>query len=195
MTGTITSSVAPLVDFPLQVVSSDSNQLTVPETVILPAGQTSVNFTATLVDDHVIEAGPNPVTVTASGENLTSGTATVNVTDEDRWMTVTLPASGWEGQTLSGAGTIQIGGTLTTDLVVSLASSDTTQLSVPATVTIPAGQMSVSFDVTLVDNGLRHRSSDRNVDGHGRGTSHGPGQHSGGRRRRGSFRFQPNQQS
>ena len=25
----------------------------------------------------------------------------------------------------------------------------------PATVTIPAGQMSVSFDVTLVDNGLR----------------------------------------
>ena len=84
VTGTITSSVAPVVDIPLQVVSSDSNQFTVPETVILPAGQTSVNFTATLVDDHVIESGPNPVMVTASGENLTSGVATVNVLDDDR---------------------------------------------------------------------------------------------------------------
>ena len=156
MTGTITSSVAPATDLTLQLVSSDPTQISVPATIVLPAGQTSVSFTATLLDNHIIEAGAtSPVTVTVSGENLTSGTATVNVIDDDRTMTVTLPASGWEGQTLAGQGTIQLGGTFSTDLVVSLASSDTTQLSVPATVTIPAGQTSASFDVTLLDNGLR----------------------------------------
>ena len=104
------------------------------------------------MDNHVIEAGVNPITVTASTENWTSGLTTVNVIDDDRWMTVTLPASGWEGQSLSGS--IQLGGTLTSDLVVSLASSDPTQLGVPATVTIPAGQTSVTFNATLLDNGL-----------------------------------------
>ena len=156
MTGTITSSVAPTTDLTLQLVSSDPTQISVPATIILPAGQTSVSFTAALLDNHIIEAGAtSPVTVTASGENLTAGAATVNVIDDDRTMTLTLPASGWEGQTLTGQGAVQIGGALTTDLVVSLASSDTTQLSVPATVTIPAGQTSAYFDVTLLDNGLR----------------------------------------
>ena len=155
VTGTLTCSAGARHDIAVQLTSSDPAQIAVPETVILPAGQTSVDFTATLLDDHIMESGPNPVALTASVENWTSGSATINVLDGDHTMTVMLPTSGWEGQTLSGAGTIQIGGTLTTDLVVSLASSDTTQLSVPATVTIPAGQLSANFDVTLVDNGLR----------------------------------------
>ena len=154
ITGTITASAAPAANFTLQLVSSDPTQLTVPATVVLPAGQTSVSFTATLLDNHVIEAGSTPVIVTASTENWTSGAATVNVIDDDRWMTVTLPATGWEGQTLAAQGTIRIGGTLASDLVVSLASSDATQLGVPATVTIPAGQTSATFNVTLLDNGL-----------------------------------------
>ena len=135
------------------MTSSGTTHLTVPATVTLPAGQTSVNFTATLVDDHVIESAPMPVTVTAQMENWTAGTATINVLDEDATMAISLPASGWKGQTLSG--TVQIGGTLTTPLVVSLASSNTTQLTVPATVTIPAGSTSATFTATLVDNGLR----------------------------------------
>ena len=63
-----------------------------------------------------------------------------------------LPASGWKGQTLSG--TVQIGGTLATPLVVSLVSSNSTQLTLPASVTIPAGSLSAAFTATLVDNGL-----------------------------------------
>ena len=98
ITGTITASAAPARDFTLQLVSSDPTRLTVPTTVVLPAGQTSVNFTATLLDDHIIEGGPTPVTVTASTEDWTSGSGTVNIIDDDNTMTVTLPASGWEGQ-------------------------------------------------------------------------------------------------
>ena len=119
----------------------------------LPAGQTSVNFTATLLDDHVIESGPTPVTVTSHVENWTDGARIVSIVDDDRTMTVTVPASGWEGQTLSG--TVQLGGTLTTPLTVSLSSSNVTQLTLPATVTIAAGATSATFTATLVDNGLR----------------------------------------
>ena len=136
----------------MALTSSGTTHLTVPATVTLPAGQTSVNFTATLLDDHVIESSPMPVTVTAEMDNWTSGAATIDVLDEDATMALSLPASGWKGQTLSG--TVQIGGTLTTPLVVSLASSNTTQLTLPATVTIPAGSMSATFTATLVDNGL-----------------------------------------
>ncbi|MCA9121898.1 MAG: hypothetical protein H6822_11525 [Planctomycetaceae bacterium] len=40
------------------------------------------------------------------------------------------------------------------ELIVSLASSDTTELSAPATVTIPVGQSSVQFDIGAVDDAI-----------------------------------------
>ena len=153
VSGTVTASAPPTQNITVQLASGDTTRLTVPATVTLPAGQTTVNFTATLLDDHVIEPGPTPVTVTSQVENWTSGAATINILDDDNTMAITLPASGWEGQTLSG--TVQLGGSLTTPLVVSLSSSDTTELTLPATVTIAAGATSAPFTATLVANGLR----------------------------------------
>ena len=155
LTGSVISSQAPDKNITVQLASSDTSRLTVPATVTLLAGHTSANFTAALLDDHVIESGTTPVTVTSQVENWTSGARTVNIIDDDQTMTLTLPASGWEGQTLSGAGTIQLGGTLASDLVISLASGDTAELTVPATVTVHAGQLSTTFDVALHSNGLR----------------------------------------
>ena len=152
--GTITSSAAPANDITVQLLSSDVTGLTVPATVILHAGQTTANFNVTMVDDHVIQ-GNRPITVTAQMDNWTSGSATLTDLEDDAALTVTLPTSGWEGQTLANAGTVQLGGTLPTSLTVSLASSDPTELSVPSTVTIPAGQRTATFNVTLLDNGLR----------------------------------------
>jgi len=60
-----------------------------------------------------------------------------------------LPAGGWEGQSYDG--TVSIGGTLSVPLVVTLSSSDVTALTVPATVTIPAGQtveLQLAIDVS-----------------------------------------------
>ena len=151
--GTITSSAAPANDIVIQLLSTDVTGLTVPATVILRAGQTTATFDVTMVDDHVIR-GDRPITVTAQMDNWTSGSATLIDLEDDAALTVTLPASGWEGQTLANAGTVQLGGILTTDLIVSLASSDPTELSVPATVTIPAGQRTATFNVSLLVNGL-----------------------------------------
>jgi uncharacterized repeat protein (TIGR01451 family) len=72
-----------------------------------------------------------------------------------RRLTVTVPASTTEGDgLLAGAGQIGIYAPLPTNLVVSLASSDTTEATVPSSVTIPAGQTNVAFDVTIVDDTL-----------------------------------------
>ena len=136
----------------VQLSSSDTTGLTVPATVTIPAGQTSATFDVTMHDNGVID-GNRPITVTAQMDNWTSGSATMTDIDADGTLAVSLPASGWEGQTLTGAGKLTLGGTLSTALTVSLVSNDPSRLSVPATVTIPAGQSMATFTVTLVNNG------------------------------------------
>ena len=98
-----------------QLTSSDTTGLSVPRTVILPAGQTTANFDVTMIDDHVIE-GNRPITVTAQMDNWTPGSATMTDIDDDATLAVRLPASGWKGQTLAGAGTVSLGGTLPSPL-------------------------------------------------------------------------------
>ncbi len=68
-------------------------------------------------------------------------------------LTVSLPPMVGEGDgVLAGKGTVRTAGTLATDLTVSLFSDDTTELSVPTNVTLPAGEVSVAFDVTVADD-------------------------------------------
>jgi hypothetical protein len=68
---------------------------------------------------------------------------------------VTLPASATEGDgTLVGAGMVSILMPLTADLVIDLASSDTTELTVPATVTILQGDTAATFDITAEKDGI-----------------------------------------
>ena len=151
--GTVTASAAAQNAVVVQLSSSDTTGVTVPATVTIPAGQTSATFNVTTHDDHVID-GNRPISVTAQMDNWTSGAATMTDIDNDGTFAVSLPASGWEGQTLTGAGTLTLGGTLTAPLTVALVSSDPTRLSVPSTVTVPAGQTTAAFTVTLLNNGL-----------------------------------------
>lgn len=54
----------------------------------------------------------------------------------------------------ASAGTVSIPAALGADLIVTLASSDTTEASVPATVTITAGNTSANFDIAAVNDFL-----------------------------------------
>ena len=132
----------------VQLSSSDTTGVTVPATVTIPAGQTSATFNVTMVDDHVID-GNRPISVTAQMDTWTSGSATMTDIDDNGTLAVSLPASGWEGQTLTAAGTLDVGRHLdgTADGVAGL--HDSTELWVPATVTVPAGQRTATFTVTL----------------------------------------------
>jgi hypothetical protein len=54
----------------------------------------------------------------------------------------------------AGTGTVTLNQTQAQDLVVNLTSSDTTEATVPASVTIPAGQLSATFAVAAVDDAV-----------------------------------------
>jgi hypothetical protein len=66
-----------------------------------------------------------------------------------------VPASATEGDgVLAGAGQVHLPFPVGTNVVIVLSSSDTSEATVPATVTIPAGQTNAAFDLTIIDDGV-----------------------------------------
>lgn len=124
--------------------------------IVIPANQSEVYVDLDAVDDSILD-GPQNVTVTATNSNvlgLTLGSDQVIVTDDE---TLIFSISRTTVSEAAGAGAVT--GTLTrfnTDrslpYLVTLSSSDTSELTVPVTVTIPANQTSVTFPINAVDD-------------------------------------------
>jgi hypothetical protein len=147
-----TFSIDRMATAPLTVslAAAPANEVSLPATVTVPAGQTQVVFTARAVDDNRID-GNLLTTVTATAPAVPTATAqTTAVDNETRTLSLNLPLSVVEGSGITG--TVTISGTLTTALVVQLASSDEANLQVPPNVTIPAGAVSAAFTATAPDN-------------------------------------------
>lgn len=71
-------------------------------------------------------------------------------------ITVTLPTTVTEGAgTLLGAGMVSVPLARNFNTIINLASSDTTELTVPASVTIPPRAKSAAFDITVVNDLVR----------------------------------------
>lgn len=174
VTGTITASAAVDVDVAVQLTSSDPSEITVPASVTILAGQVSAPFTVTIVNDTRID-GAKDSSVTAHVGSWTDGAATITVLDnENTNLAFTLPASVREGDT-GKTGTVRISGTIPTDLVVSLSSDDSTEIAVPATVTIPARQVSATFPLTVVDDTVADGGQTVTVSGSAAGFTSGSG--------------------
>lgn len=142
-------------DIVISLQSSDTTELQVPASVTLPEGQQSVPIPLTFPEDVVID-GSQTVTLTAAVTNWPNAQRNLTVTDnESRQLTLTLPAKRREGAgTLNEGGSVSVAGLLATALTVNLTSSDTTELTVPATVTLPAGSASARFALQLQDDAL-----------------------------------------
>ena len=100
---------------------------------------------------------PGSYSSTVAFSNTTSGvdqTRAVALTVWGTNLSLALPASGYEGQVFTNGGQVAIGGALASNLTVVLLSTDTSEVQVPDTVTILAGQTSVAFNVTLPLDGL-----------------------------------------
>ncbi|TAK99275.1 MAG: DUF11 domain-containing protein, partial [Verrucomicrobia bacterium] len=153
VSGTVRASAAPTANILVNLSSSDTTEIQVPPSILLPAGQTSVVFSVTVVDDNQIDGDQTPL-ITAHVPGWTDGSSNIIVHDnETTVLAVTLPASAREGNgTLTGAGTVRISGTLATNLLVSLLSSDVTELLTPPVATILSGQTAATFDLTIVDD-------------------------------------------
>jgi hypothetical protein len=151
--GTVQVSAPPARHLVVRLSSSDATELRVPLAVVLPPGQTSAVFSLTILDDGEID-GPQEVSVTAHVENWTDGIATMTVLDNESLdIRVVLPAAAREGDgELTNAGGIGLSGVLPTNLVVSLSSSVPSQLTVPLTVVVPAGESAVAFNVRVGDD-------------------------------------------
>ena len=79
---TISIDAAALGDTTINLTSSDTTEGTVPASVVIPDGQTSVTTTFTAVDDAIVD-GTQTVTITGSASGFSSGNDTIDVTDDD----------------------------------------------------------------------------------------------------------------
>ena len=147
--GTVTLAQATGPALTVALVSSDPTAVTVPATVSIPAGQSSATFSPTILNDTKIN-GTRPVTITATATGWITGSGAISVTDNENTNLTLAIGSVTEGG-ITGA-TVSISGTLPADLVVTLSSGNPSRLTVPATVTIPAGSTSVGFTETGVEN-------------------------------------------
>ncbi len=159
--GTVTRNVVdPDHDLTVQLASSDTSEITVPASVTIPIGRTSATFAINAVEDKLLDGEQN-VTVSASAAQHTGDTASITVEDaEFLTVAVSVPLV-WEKDdnpaavaTISRSNTDPADPQFLKSLVVNLSSSDTTELTVPTTVTIPPGQASVTAALSVVDDNL-----------------------------------------
>ena len=138
--------------------SNDATEATVPASVTIAAGQaTSPAFNIAAVNDNLVD-GTQTVTITATATGLTDGTDTLNVTDDDvPTLTLSIAADSISETAGTGATTATVTRNTNTSSaqVVTLASSDATEATVQASVTIAAGQVtSAPFNIDAIDDAL-----------------------------------------
>jgi hypothetical protein len=130
------------------------NKIYVPATVMIPAGAASAAFSVQAINDDEIE-GTQSYAFTAAAQGLVSAVADVTVTDSNvPNLTLSLTQTtlvGIAGDPVTGTITRTPAGDL--PLVVNLSVPAGSPITVPATVTIPANQSSVTFPIgTIADN-------------------------------------------
>jgi oligosaccharide reducing-end xylanase len=151
--GSVSVIPIPTNDVVVNLTSSDTSEVTVPSSVTYPAGQTNVVFDLTVMEDTALD-GDQIATVSASASGYGIAQDAITVHDNDTAvLTVTLPATASEGDgTLVNAGIVSVATPVEADFLVHLASSDISELAVPATTVIHAGQTSGTFNLRIVDD-------------------------------------------
>ncbi|MDO6525671.1 Calx-beta domain-containing protein [Motilimonas sp. 1_MG-2023] len=169
------------VDLVYSGVAQDGSDFTKVAQVTIPAGETSVKFDITTLDD-VLAEGSEDFTITLGNINdggvfeaikadPSSNAVTTTINDEPVGQEDTVlvsiagPGSVVEGSvaqdytvTLSEA--VPAGQSVTVDLVYSGVAQDGSDFTKVAQVTIPAGETSVKFDITTLDDVLAEGSED-----------------------------------
>ena len=135
--------------------SSDTTEAAVPTSVMVPASQASVSFPIDAIDDTSLD-GTQTVAITGTASGFFEGADTVDVIDHET-VTIAIDADTISENAGEGATTATVTRSNATDnltLIVTLFSSDTTEATVPASVTIPANQTSVRFSIDAIDDAL-----------------------------------------
>ncbi len=148
-TGIVHLAFAPSVPLALHF-SATSTDLLLPALVTVPSGQTYVSFVFGVRKDSLINL-PRPVTVRALGADVTPVPATTSIIDVPV-VTFTLPSQLPEGAVPANNARITLDRRTNSPLTVKLIASPEGELNLPATVTIPFFQSSVTFTARAVDD-------------------------------------------
>jgi cyclophilin family peptidyl-prolyl cis-trans isomerase len=152
---TVTRSGPTTSELLVSLSSSNNSHADVPATVIIPLGSTTATVLIAAIDDNIVNADAT-VTIIASATGFSDVTTNITVTNTD---VATLTMTSNAADVSENAGTDAVEYTVrrntsdnTLALAVNLSSDLTSRLTVPATVTIPAGTESVTFSGSPVDD-------------------------------------------
>jgi len=143
-------------DIDVDLASSDETEITVPDSIELATGQTTVFFYMTIVDDIEFD-DRQYATISASAAGVKSATSDViEIIDNDtKVLTLNVPPTATEGDgVLDDHGFVHLSGTFPTPTDVHLSSSNMIDLEVPAIVTIGSNTQNASFWIGVLDDDL-----------------------------------------
>jgi hypothetical protein len=150
--GTVRLNTGPAsADTVVNLTSSDTTEATVPASVTIPKGYSFAQFSITPVPDATPDGTIAKVTITASAANFANGTGNVQIIDPSVVVKIRPDSIVETAGGKLGYGTVSLNtGPVAADTVVTLTSSDTTEATVPASVTIPKGYSFAQFSITPV---------------------------------------------
>ncbi len=93
ITGTVSRESSTQGDLTVSLASSDMGEATVPLTVVILDGELSATFAIDAMDDSTLD-GTQSLTLTASAPGQTSGTAAIQVFDNERTLTMLVTGEG-----------------------------------------------------------------------------------------------------
>ncbi len=132
-------------------LTSDNPKLKAPQSVTIPAGQSSFDFSIAVVDDSTFD-GNTVATLTASSGTLKTDRKITILDDEAPLLSIEFATSSLEeGKSTTGS-VSRTGSSPSTPLVVKLSSSTPSLASVISSVTIPAGATSMTFTIIAPDD-------------------------------------------
>lgn len=133
------------------ITATEDSRLKIPASVTIPAGQSSVNFYIQLADNTLLDNnGIINVSVIGNGYPEVYGQVEIEDNEFPDLTVISSKNSVSEGETFQL--TITAGRIPQEDLTVTIASEMYSRFTYPSKVTIPAGEKSVTFDVTVVDD-------------------------------------------
>jgi len=146
-TGTVfLGAPAPAGGAVVTLASSNSARVTVPASVVVPAGSASTTFAVTSTSSSTQTA----VTITATFPNATTATTNVTVLASPTVASLTLSPTSLTGGTPATATVTLSGPAPAGGSVIALSSSAPSAATVPATLTIAAGVSTGTFSVTTL---------------------------------------------
>ena len=158
-TVTVTRNTDSTNSLTVNLQSDDTSEVSVPSTVDIPAGQSSVTVNLNAIDDSTLD-GTQTVTISASAPSLLSASESIDVTDNET-ATVSIQAirDANESNTIDGQFLVSLDRTPEVDLdifysVAGTATGGSDYSALSGTATIAAGTNSVAIDVSVIDDGI-----------------------------------------